>query len=324
MATIKDVAQLAGVSPATVSRVLRGDEGLSVTDQVRNQVFEAAHQLGYVSPSRRKALLQNVLRIGVADWHIVRQDRPNVRLSSLDSVAASAAPGRTVEFLRMAPQQDCPVDGIIAFGAFSEEELRFLRMQSSAIVFVDSNRRDYEYDRVIVDFEEGLRKMLAYLFEEKQYPSVGYIGGTYQHGGIHIGFRRAQGLRQLLEEQGRLAPEHFLVGQLSRESGFDLAWQLIQSGNLPRVLILGSDEVAQGALEAIRQAGLRIPQDLAVVIYQDIATIQDPWPGCTVLHMYPDLVWSTALRLLLDRVVQRYPLAVNVWVPPVLKPGESA
>ena len=95
MATIKDVAQLARVSPATVSRVLRGDEGLSVTDQVRNQVFEAAHQLGYVSPSRRKALLQNVLRIGVADWHIVRQDRPNVRLSSLDSVAASAAPGRS-------------------------------------------------------------------------------------------------------------------------------------------------------------------------------------------------------------------------------------
>lgn len=84
MATIKDVAQAAQVSAAAVSRVLNKDDNISVTPEVRARIFQAAHALGYVSPRQRKAAEHKThLVIGVADWRIIRPDRPNVRLSSL-------------------------------------------------------------------------------------------------------------------------------------------------------------------------------------------------------------------------------------------------
>lgn len=84
MATIKDVAQSAQVSATTVSRVLNRDDNMSVTPEVRMRIFQAAHALGYVSPRQRRAAAEKTkLIIGVADWRIIRPDRPNIRLSSL-------------------------------------------------------------------------------------------------------------------------------------------------------------------------------------------------------------------------------------------------
>ena len=84
MATIKEVAQAAQVSATTVSRVLNKDDSISVSAEVRMRIFQAAHSLGYVSPRQRRLSAQKKkLVIGVADWRIIRPDRPNVRLSSL-------------------------------------------------------------------------------------------------------------------------------------------------------------------------------------------------------------------------------------------------
>ena len=74
MATIKEVAKLAGVSLTTVSRVLNRDESLSVTNEVRMRIFRAAHQLSYVPPRLRKeAGEKKKLIIGVADWRADKQ-----------------------------------------------------------------------------------------------------------------------------------------------------------------------------------------------------------------------------------------------------------
>ena len=106
----------------------------------------------------------------------------------------------------------------------------------------------------------------------------------------------------------------------------DTLWQRRpwRSTHWPRRSLLGSDEVAEGALEAFRELGIRVPKDVAVIIYQDIQTLESKWPTGTCLEMFPDYVWENALELLFGRISQRRSQAVTVTVPTHLKIGDTA
>lgn len=325
MATIKEVANLAGVSLTTVSRVLNRDDSLSVTNEVKMRIFQAAHQLHYMPPRQRKqASGKKKLVIGVADWRIIRPDRPNVRLSSLACMLELMHAQYEVSFSRLTFGKQEPVDGIIAFGLFSEEEVQFLRSLSYAIVFVNSNQKNYENDQVQVDFAQGQEEMVKYLLDKKRYANIGYIGGLYEQGKVQIGVHRLNGLKGILKKRGQYREELFHVGEISRESGYALAKQAAKEGTLAEAILLGSDEVAEGALEAFSELGLRIPKDVAVIIYQDIQTLESKWPTGTCIEMIPDYVWENALELLIGRMEQKRTQAVTVTVPTHIRIGDTA
>ena len=84
---------------------------------------------------------------------------------------------------------------------------------------------------------------------------------------------------------------------------------------LAEAVLLGSDEVAEGALEAFRELGIRVPKDVAVIIYQDIQTLESKWPTHTCLEKFPDYVWENALQLLFGRTSPRHLQAVTVSLP---------
>ena len=159
MATIRDVAQAAQVSVTTVSRVLNKDDSISVSAEVRAKIFQAAHSLGYVSPRQRRAAEHKThLVIGVADWRIIRPDRHNIRLSTLSCLVQMMTDKYEVTFVRLIFNEPQKVDGIIAFGDFDEAEMNFLRSLSFAIVFINSNQHNYEFDQVKIDFDQGSKK----------------------------------------------------------------------------------------------------------------------------------------------------------------------
>jgi len=324
MATIKEISQLADVSIATVSRVLNQDDTIVVSSEVRKRIFRIAHELKYVPPRRRHAQKERGIVIGVADWHIIRKDRTNIRLSSLDLIVKSMSGKNDLRFERLDKNQPGQYDGIMAFGVFSEEEMEFLRMQSFAIVFINSDPKDYEYDSIVMDFNKGIHEMLDYLMDQKKYCSVGYIGGTYEEGQVRIGYRRLEGIRGAFMQRGFYEEENFYIGDISRESGYNLAKQAIQSGRLPEAVLLGSEEVAEGALEAFQDAGLRVPKDVAVVIYKDIETLESKWPSYTKVRMFPDIVWQTAIKLLLEQIQEGRKDNMTIYLPTKLEVGDSA
>ncbi|MDO4321831.1 MAG: LacI family DNA-binding transcriptional regulator [Lachnospiraceae bacterium] len=325
MATIKEVAALAGVSLTTVSRVLNRDDSLSVTPEVRMKIFRAANQLNYMPPrQRREASGKKQLVIGVADWRIIRPDRPNVRLSSLACMLQLMTNQYEVSFVRLAYGQQQTVDGIIAFGVFSDEEITFLHSLSYAVVFVNSNQKNYENDQVQLDFDLGLEEMVRYLLDRKRYASVGYIGGLYEQGNVRIGANRLNGLQRILKNRGQYEEKFFHIGEISRESGYALAKRAAEEGNLAEAILLGSDEIAEGALEAFDELGLRVPKDVAVIIYQDIQTLESKWPTGTCIEMFPDYVWENALEMLIGRIEQKRTQAVTVLVPTHIRIGDTA
>ena len=324
MATIKEIAKLAKVSPATVSRVLNQDETLVVTAEVRKQILEIAHELKYIPPKMRHAQKTDQITIGVADWHLVRTDRLDLRLESLNHVVMTMSQKADVSFLRLASDEVVKVDGIIAFGSFSQEEIVHLREQSQAILFVNSDQKDYEFDRIIMDYEQGMRDMVHYLLDEKEYRSIGYIGGIYEKDEVKIGTRRLDRLTGILRQKGCYEEKYFRVGEISRESGYDLTRELLLTGDVPEVLVLGNDEVAEGAMEAIKEQRYRIPKDVAVVIYRDIETLQTRYPTYTSLKMLPDIVWTTAIKMLLEKILDKRQDSMKVYLPTKLELGDSA
>ncbi len=325
MATIKEVAQAAQVSATTVSRVLNKDDSISVSPEVRMRIFQAAHALGYVSPRQRRLSAQKKkLVIGVADWRIIRPDRPNVRLSGLSCIVQMMTDQYEVSFVRLVFGEAQDVDGVIAFGEFSGRELDFLRSLSFAIVFINSNQYSYEFDQVKVDFDAGHQQMVSYLLDQKRYTGIGYIGGLYEGDGFRIGEHRLEALKKILEARGQYRPETIHVGEISRESGYELAMKAYREQGLAEAMLLGSDEVAEGALDAFRELGVRVPKDVAVVIYQDLQTLESKWPTGTCLEMFPDYVWENALELLFGRISQRRSQPVTVLVPAHLKIGDTA
>jgi LacI family transcriptional regulator len=324
MATIKEISKLAGVSAAAVSRVLNQDDTIAVSPEVKKRIFKIAHELKYVPPRMRHAQKKKEIVIGVADWHIIRTDRTNIRLSSLDLIVKSMSGKQEVKFCRLDKNQPGEYDGIMAFGVFSQEEMEFLRMQSYCIVFINSDPKNYEYDSIVMDFTKGICEMLDYLMVRKKYRSVGFIGGLYEEGQVKIGYRRLEGIRDSFMESGYYAEEDFYIGEISRESGYELAKKAILSGHLPEAILLGSEEVAEGALEAFQDAGLRVPKDIAVVIYKDIETIESKWPTYTKVRMFPDIVWQTAIKLLLEQITEGRKDNMTIYLPTKLEVGDSA
>ena len=86
----------------------------------------------------------------------------------------------------------------------------------------------------------------------------------------------------------------------------------------------GSNIAARAAEAFFRELGIRVPKDVAVIIYQDIQTLESKWPTGTCLEMFPDYVWENALELLFGRISQRRSQAVTVTVPTHLKIGDTA
>lgn len=324
MATIKEIAQRANVSMATVSRVLNQDETLNVTPEVRNQIQKIASELKYIPPKMRHAQKKNIITIGVADWHIVRSDRPDRTLESLGCIAYAMSSVDDISFQRIVYGEESRVDGIIAFGSFSQEEVEFLRRQSLAILFVNSDQNNYEFDHIIMDYEQGLKDMVHYLMEQKEYRSIGYIGGIYEENGVRIGTQRLRSLQEILRLRECYEEKYFQVGEISKESGYALTKQMLETKDVPEVLILGNDEVAEGALEAIKEQKYRIPKDVAVVIYRDIETLQTKYPTYTSLRMLPNTVWSTAIKLLMERITEKRTDGMKIYLATKLEIGDSA
>ncbi|MGK4209598.1 LacI family DNA-binding transcriptional regulator [Bacillus velezensis] len=324
MATIKEISQLAEVSITTVSRVLNQDETIVVSPEVKKRIFKIAHELKYVPPRMRHTQKKREIVIGVADWHIIRKDRTNIRLSSLDIIVKSMSGNSEVRFERMDKGTPGQYDGIIAFGVFSEEEMEFLRMQGYAIVFINSDPKDYEYDSIVMDFNKGIHEMLSYLVDQKKYRSVGYIGGLYEEGQVKIGYRRLEGIKAAFNQKELYEDRYFFLGDISKESGYELAKRAVESGCLPEAVLLGSEEVAEGALEAFYDAGLRIPKDVAVVIYKDIETLESKWPTFTKVRMFPEIVWQTAIKLLLEQIREGRKDNMTIYLPTKLEVGDSA
>ncbi len=313
MPTIKQIADIAGVSPSTVSRVLNKDTTIVVSDEVREKIFSIAHRLQYLPPKQRKVETKFGITIGIADWHITKLGSENTRYDFYQNIARRLS-NELVKIFTMKKDEDCKVDGIIAFGVFNKEEMIFLRKQSYNILFINSVHNDFNYDRIQIEYYSGLKDLINFFVSEKGHNKISYIGGIYEKEEIRIGFTRRNSLKTILSELNIFEEKYFHIGKLNRQSGYDMTTKAIKENTLRQAIIVGNEEMALGVLQSLTENNIEhSSKDIAV--YRDIATTYCEFSKISTINMFPDYMWETALKMMMEKISGKRTQCYTVIMP---------
>lgn len=331
MATIKDIAKKAAVSSATVSRVLNYDDSLSVSDEKRKLILEIAERLDYQTPRKRRAHTGPNMRIGLIHWYTMRQELEDPYYMSIRLGIEKTCYDQKIDMVKIYSPNEHDfenmegVDGLIAIGKFHDREIDRFKSISPNIVFVDSSPREMEFDSVISDLGTAVEDALEYLIG-LGHRHIGYIGGQEFIGPerVPLGECRLETFRAYLRKQNLLDEENVLVGSFVAESGYQLMKKAISgSQKLPSAFFFGSDSMAIGGLRALNEAGLRIPQDVAVLGINDIPTAKYMSPPLSTVRIHKEFMGETAVELLMERVLKKRMISKKVVVPTCLVERES-
>lgn len=302
MVKIVDVAKQAGVSTASVSRVMSGLPGIS--EAVRTRVNAAVKSLGYrpdLAARRLRSGRTDTLGLIVSDIcnpffteisraveDVAYQNRMRVFLCNADE-----DPDKEAFYLEM--MRDENVSGVILSPTLAL--LKDLRPQDYPfpLVLVDRWARDVEADAVVLDnFDAGFR-LTEHLIAQGCRRIVflyGAVGST--------GPQRHQGYLAAMSVAG-LAPEAEPIAPRS-ECAREVAGRLLQHRPLPDALVASSGLVLQGIAEAIKAAGVKVPTETALAGFDDLPWTSLVTPDITVIRQPTQEIGQTAIRLLLERV----------------------
>lgn len=278
MATLKDIAKLANVSPTTVSRILNEDPRLKVKEQTRELVISTALQLGY--HIKRKSLIKEKINIGIVQWISSYDEEDDLYYSGLRQSVENFCITKNLQAIRYYKENindifyNDNLSGLICIGKFSDEQVAQFRKHIINIVFVDSNPDSSKYSAVVHNFVEATRNMLEYLLE-KGHRRIGYIGGRELLGSNEVEFidRRERTFIKTMQSHPELIwqENHFYTGAFNAETGYLKMKEALEKDNLPTAFVCGSDALAMGAIRAIGERD-DLKDQISIVGFNDIAT----------------------------------------------------
>lgn len=311
MATLKELSDRTGYSPATISRILTADPSLAVTPEARQRVLEEAGKLNYAATkSRRGRAPKRLLRVGVAEMLSPAQRledpyylylRGGLERACADSRFAFLAMERRGEKFLLPEGEE--VDGIVAIGIFTPEEIEGLRHLCPVLVFLDSSPEEGRSDSVVLNYRLGITQALDYL-EELGHSEIAFVGPAWK---LDDWKRPAPEERRriFLERMARQGQENPVLIETSmdaRETARAVAEFLRSGAPRPTALLCANEENAIGAFRALREGGLRIPEDISLVSFNDTPLSQLIDPPLTSVSTHLEEMARTAVRMLAQRV----------------------
>jgi len=197
------------------------------------------------------------------------------------------------------------VIGIIAIGKFTNTQVKLFEDCSKNLVFVDSSPDATKYDSIVLDFTSAVQEVLDSLIN-KGYQTIGYLGGVeYVTENVKLGERRGMVFNEYLNRKNLLHPEHVLIGSFTSESGYNIMKKAIEKGSIAEVYFCGNDSICLGALRAIHEAGLKVPEDIGLIGFNDSPTSEYTYPPLSTVHVYTEFMGEQALVSLLEQLEGR-------------------
>jgi len=311
-----DVANLAGVSRTTVSFVLNNREDIAIPDETRQRVWDAVAQLGY-APNRAAQTLRTQKTFTVAGiieditnpFHPAFERGIQVVLNRHDyDLIMYNTDGDADKECRILTslQQQRRVDGII--GSFYHAGIAdFVPFVSRHIPVVRLNgpeaRREVNHalDTLIIDNTAAAREAVEYLIS-KGHRRISMLAGVGPPREA-----RVRGYREALANSGIAFDEHLVRARsFKMDEGQRAMQELLATTPRPTAVFAASDLLAMGAMIAIREAGLRIPDDIAIVGFDDIFAARALNPPLTTVAQFQHQLGEKAAELLLERLTGQY------------------
>jgi LacI family transcriptional regulator len=305
---MKEVADYAQVSKATVSRVLNRDP--HVADALRLRVEEAIRVLGY-QPNRAARRLRgtstDVIGLIISDIQnpyftsVVRgvedaayENHMNIVLCNTDE-----DPMKEQRYLSVMWAERVAGLIVVPSGNGIRNDLLRMRQANIPVVFMDRTLENFEVDAVTVDNIRGSFGAVKHLITIG-YRRIGIIGGVLT---TTTGKERLQGYRDALIEEGiSLENELIKTGNFKIDGGYQVAAEFIASARPPEAIFIANNLMTLGALRALHETGIEIPGDMAVVGFDDMPWSGELCPPLTAVSQPTYELGQEAVHLLLRRL----------------------
>ncbi len=310
-ATMKDVARLAGVSSMTVSRVINGSE--RVSPQTRQRVEQAIADLGYVPSRVARGLIRqktHTLALIVPDVTnpfftlIVRGAEDVARRADYRMLLCDTRADLTIEREAIEEMIAHRVEGIAIAPVSdrSRSHLRRLARYGVPFVLIDRTVPGVDCDVVVGDSAGGARRLVEHLLE-LGHRRVGFIVESDE---VSTARDRREGYEQALRAAGLAVDPGLIVrSTVDPGGGFDGMRRLLELEQPPTAVFTVNNLVALGAIEAVRAQGLEVPDDVALVCFDDIEYASRLYPFLTVMAQPAETIGALGTQLLLERVEGR-------------------
>jgi LacI family transcriptional regulator len=313
--TQADVARLAEVSQAMVSYVVNNIPSISISAGTRARVLDAVKTLGYVPDSAARSLktrksstvagiIPDITNPFYPAFQRGIQDIAEARGYDLITCNTDGIADREHKFLRLAHQGR--VDGFVAvFFHLTANDLQPLLERGIAIVRLEPGRKNVgrlPLDNIYVDNVAAARTATSYLIE-RGHRTIGMLAG--QKGPQHA---RVRGYKQALAESGITLDNALIQGSgFQHDNGYQGMRELIDQSPRPTAVFAANDLLAMGALSALRDAGLRVPGDVAIVGVDDIPAAALINPPLTTISQFPHQLGRRAAEMLFERLEGNVP-----------------
>jgi len=322
--SIFDVAKKSGLSVVTVSRVL--NHSPSVRQKNREKVLQAMKDLDYHPNASARSLARgktSIIGLELATLHDSVLDaivsEINERLAEQGYfLALSISQGDEDAFKRSMFKED-RVDGVILLSPANADIYAMeLKKQKIPFVILDSQQRDLSAPSVFVNNYKGGYDATKHLIE-LGHTEIAHIGGPSS---FLSSRERERGFLQALGEAG-LEAYCIEQGNFDIPSGYDIASGWIESGKLPTAIFAADDFMALGAMDAFKNAGIRIPRDISVVGFDDQIYASEFRPGLTTARLPFENIGKYGVDILLKLIKDPSKRAVTFEFDPELIIRES-
>jgi LacI family transcriptional regulator len=314
--TMRDVAKLANVSQSTVSRVLSGAaEPIPIGEETRQRVLDAVQQLGY-QPNLHAGSLRGqktqMIAMMIADianpfYHpMVRAVQDVANAHRYDFMIANSDHTAVGErhFLESVIRR--PVDGVIVVPYFlTDDDLDELIGRTGAVVgAVGQHLRHPLVDIAYGDDRQATIDVITWLHAERAHVRIGFIGTPDR---VSAAARRRQAFEQAMHNAGLATPAAYVQeGDWSIESGYAAMKRLLALPAPPTAVFACNDMMAIGALDAVQHSGLRVPEDVAIVGFDDIPATSWVRPHLSTVAQYPGEMGVLLAKALFERIQGEY------------------
>jgi len=306
--TLKEIAEKVGISESTASRALRRHP--DVSEETRTKVMQVAEEMGYFPSFQARGLASgssNIVGLLVADLSNFFYPYLAWRIEQ-----AAQAEGYAIMLFQTGDDPDQSeraiqrllsyrVAGIIHASTHLDD--RSLEIAHNAgFPVVVTNRRpegDKPYDQVVPDYFEGAKNATNHLLSSGR-RQIHHLGGPrYASSSVDV----AAGFRQAIEEAGLEYKESMVSeGTFETRNGRKRAEDLLTTGTLPEAILAVNDYVALGAMEVLLRKGNRIPEDVAIVGFDNIEMASFPTIQLSSVDLDSDKVATETWQLLLERM----------------------
>ncbi len=307
--TIKDVAAHLGIAFSTVSRALHGERHVSA--EVRARVHEAVRTLGYVPNSGARSLHRNsstLIGLVIPDfqnqlfWATARVLATRCNHAGYELIVGVSEDDPELELKQVMTLRGARVAGIV-IGASAHTLDRTIELLSAgAVVQLAGRNPRLPFPTVATDDLRSLESSTRHLIQ-LGHRRIGYIGGP---AGLGTAEQRYAGYRSALASE-HLAVDETLVfrGALEIDFARVAATRLLQAEPRPTAIVMSNSLQTEGAIEAIRHAGLAVPDQISIVGYGDPSWFRLWGPGITTVDARETELATSAATLLMDQIAKK-------------------